>query len=192
LRSLPADCFAFASIDRASLLHCNKTLRAQYQSNVPDPIGSGFIASRRDAEEFSPRFCFPVARQLSEGSVITRRRNVRRNPAEDVIELSDRPLEILIAGKHECVPRQPGLKGLANRSLWSTSVFWIRGTATRAAERDHDADLRFPLSSVLFCTWTRITTLGFLARAFAHSHSIIWAFSNSVRRRCMNVLADSG
>ena len=81
----------------------NKNLRVQYQSNVSDPIGSSFIASRRDTEQFSLRFCFPVARQLSEGSVITRRRNVRRNPAEDVIELSDRPLEILIAGKHECV-----------------------------------------------------------------------------------------
>jgi hypothetical protein len=40
-------------------------------------------------------------------------------------------------------PRQPRLKGFANRSPWSTYVFWIRGTATRAAERDHDADLRF-------------------------------------------------
>jgi hypothetical protein len=102
LRSLPADCFAFASIDRTSLLIATRSC-AQYQSDVSDPIGSGFIASRRDAEQFSLRFFFPVARQLSEGSVITRRRNVRRNPAEDVIELSDRPLEILIAGKHECV-----------------------------------------------------------------------------------------
>ena len=44
----------------AALLHCNKKLRAQYQYNVSDPIGSGFIASRRDAEQFSLRFCFPV------------------------------------------------------------------------------------------------------------------------------------
>jgi hypothetical protein len=57
----------------------------------------------QDELAISLRFCFPVARQLSEGSVITRRLNVWRNPAEDVIELSDRPLEILIAGKHECV-----------------------------------------------------------------------------------------
>ena len=98
---------ALPSPASASLLHCNKKLR-NTKSNVSDPIGSGFIASQRGAEQFFLRFCFPVARQLSEGSVITRRRNVRRNPAEDVIELSDRPLEILIAGKHECV--------LANRA----------------------------------------------------------------------------
>jgi hypothetical protein len=33
-----------------------------------------------------------------------------------------------------------------------------------------------------------ITTLGFFARAFAHSRSIISAFSTSVSRRCMNIL----
>jgi hypothetical protein len=89
-------------------VHCNKKLR-NTKSDVSDPISSGFIARQRGAEQFSVRFCFPVAHQLSEGNVISRRRNVvRRNPAEDVIELSDRPLEILIAGKHECV--------LANRA----------------------------------------------------------------------------
>jgi hypothetical protein len=48
--------------------------------------------------------------------------------------------------------------------------------------------LGFPPSSVSSCTITRITTLGFFARAFAHSRSIISAFSNSVSRRCMNIL----
>src|SRR5229473_1479468 len=50
--------------------------------------------------------------------------------------------------------------------------------------------LGFPPSSVSSCTITRITTLGFFARAFAHSRSIISAFSNSVSRRCMNILRD--
>src|SRR6516225_12004642 len=48
--------------------------------------------------------------------------------------------------------------------------------------------LGFPPSSVLSCTVTRITTLGFFSRAFAHSRSIIFAFSTSVSRRCMNIL----
>src|SRR5215831_1668689 len=38
----------------------------------------------------------------------------------------------------------------------------------------------FPLSSVSSCTWTRIITSGFFARAFAHSCSIISNFSVSV------------
>src|SRR5258707_4717247 len=50
--------------------------------------------------------------------------------------------------------------------------------------------LGFPPSSVSSCTVTRITTLGFFARAFAHSRSIISAFSTSVSRRCMNILHD--
>src|SRR6266581_2683409 len=48
--------------------------------------------------------------------------------------------------------------------------------------------LGFPPSSVSSCTVTRITTLGFFARAFTHSRSIIFAFSTSVSRRCMNIL----
>src|SRR5712691_734245 len=48
--------------------------------------------------------------------------------------------------------------------------------------------LGFPPSSVSSCTVTRITTLGFFSRAFAHSRSIISAFSTSVSRRCMNTL----
>jgi hypothetical protein len=50
--------------------------------------------------------------------------------------------------------------------------------------------LGFPPSSVSSCTVTRITTLGFFARAFAHSRSIISAFSTSVSKRCMNILRD--
>ena len=50
--------------------------------------------------------------------------------------------------------------------------------------------LGFPPSSLSSCTVTRITTLGFFARAFAHSRSIISAFSTSVSRRCMNILRD--
>src|SRR5262249_12110406 len=42
--------------------------------------------------------------------------------------------------------------------------------------------LGFPPSSVSSCTVTRITTLGFFARAFVHSRSIISAFSTSVSR----------
>jgi hypothetical protein len=50
--------------------------------------------------------------------------------------------------------------------------------------------LGFPLSSVSSWTLTRITTLGFLARAFAHSRSIISAFSISVSSRFMDILHD--
>jgi ABC transporter substrate binding protein len=50
--------------------------------------------------------------------------------------------------------------------------------------------LGFPPSSVSSCTVTRTMTLGFFARAFAHSRSIISAFSTSVSRRCMNILHD--
>ena len=50
--------------------------------------------------------------------------------------------------------------------------------------------LGFPPSSVSSCTATCITTLGFFARAFAHSRSIISAFSTSVSRRRMNILRD--
>ena len=52
--------------------------------------------------------------------------DVQRNPAEDLIEFSDRPFEVLIAGKHECVRHQPRLERFANRSPSSTSVFWMR------------------------------------------------------------------
>src|SRR5215813_2186099 len=45
----------------------------------------------------------------------------------------------------------------------------------------------FPLSSVSSCTWTRIITSGFFARAFAHSCSIISNFSASVSIRCINI-----
>jgi hypothetical protein len=45
----------------------------------------------------------------------------------------------------------------------------------------------FPLSSVSSCTWTRIITSGFFARAFAHSCSIISNFSVSVRICCINI-----
>src|SRR5262249_1072995 len=44
----------------------------------------------------------------------------------------------------------------------------------------------FPLSSVSSCTWTRIITSGFFARAFAHSCSIISNFSVSVSICCIN------
>src|SRR5215475_12642945 len=44
----------------------------------------------------------------------------------------------------------------------------------------------FPLSSVSSCTWTRIMTSGFFARAFAHSCSIISNFSVSVSICCIN------
>src|SRR5262245_6263661 len=47
----------------------------------------------------------------------------------------------------------------------------------------------FPLSSVSSCTWTRIITSGFFARAFAHSCSIISNFSVSVSICCINILA---
>src|SRR5947209_4308859 len=50
--------------------------------------------------------------------------------------------------------------------------------------------LGFPPSSVSSCTVTRTTTLGLFARAFAHSRSIISAFSTSVSRRRMNILRD--
>jgi hypothetical protein len=50
--------------------------------------------------------------------------------------------------------------------------------------------LGFPPSSVSSCTVTRITTLRFFARAFAHSRSTISAFSTSVSRRRMNILRD--
>jgi hypothetical protein len=50
--------------------------------------------------------------------------------------------------------------------------------------------LGFPPSSVSSCTATRITTLGFFARAFAHSRSTISAFSTSVSRRRVNILRD--
>src|SRR5262245_3573405 len=46
---------------------------------------------------------------------------------------------------------------------------------------------RFPLSSVSSCTCTRIITLGFFARAFAHSCSIISNFSVSVSICCINI-----
>src|SRR5262249_12235021 len=45
----------------------------------------------------------------------------------------------------------------------------------------------FPLSSVSSCTWTRIITSGFFARAFAHSCSIISNFSVSVCLCCINI-----
>jgi hypothetical protein len=45
----------------------------------------------------------------------------------------------------------------------------------------------FPLSSVSSCTWTRIITSGFFARAFAHSCSIISNFSVSVSVCCINI-----
>src|SRR5262249_31349171 len=45
----------------------------------------------------------------------------------------------------------------------------------------------FPLSSVSSCTWTRIITSGFFARAFAHSCSIISNFSVSVSICCINI-----
>src|SRR5262249_29810438 len=45
----------------------------------------------------------------------------------------------------------------------------------------------FPLSSVSSCTWTRIITSGFFARAFAHSCSIISNFSLSVSICCINI-----
>jgi len=44
-----------------------------------------------------------------------------------------------------------------------------------------------PLSSVSSCTWTRIITSGFFARAFAHSCSIISNFSVSVSICCINI-----
>src|SRR5262249_11397484 len=47
----------------------------------------------------------------------------------------------------------------------------------------------FPLSSVSSCTWTRIITSGFFARAFAHSCSIISKFSVSVSICCINIPA---
>ena len=50
--------------------------------------------------------------------------------------------------------------------------------------------LGFPPSSVSSCTVTHITTLGFFARAFVHSRSIISAFSTSVSRRRMKILRD--
>jgi hypothetical protein len=50
--------------------------------------------------------------------------------------------------------------------------------------------LGFPFSSVSACTLTRITTLGFFARAFAHSRSIISVFSTSVSNRFMNNFHD--
>src|SRR5262249_27135433 len=46
----------------------------------------------------------------------------------------------------------------------------------------------FPLSSVSSCTWTRIITSGFFARAFAHSCSIISNLSVSVSICCINIL----
>jgi len=61
-----------------------------------------------------------------EAAFVLTRTDLRRNPAEDVIEFSDRPFEVLIAGKHECVRRQRRLESFANRSRWSTSVFWMR------------------------------------------------------------------
>jgi hypothetical protein len=45
-----------------------------------------------------------------------------------------------------------------------------------------------PFSSVSSRTFTRITTLGFFARAFAHSRSMISHFSTSVSIRCMTLL----
>jgi len=45
----------------------------------------------------------------------------------------------------------------------------------------------FPLSSVSSCTFTRIITSGFFARAFAHWCSIISNFSVSVSIRCINI-----
>jgi hypothetical protein len=52
--------------------------------------------------------------------------DVQWNPAEDVIEFSDRSFEVLIAEKHERVRCQPRLEKFAKTSPWSTAVFWMR------------------------------------------------------------------
>src|SRR5712671_2711492 len=70
------------------------------------------------------------------------------------------------------------LVGVQQELTWTTQrQITLTSTFQNAITR---LILGFPPSSVSSCAVTRITTLGFFAPAFAHSHSIISAFSTSV------------
>jgi hypothetical protein len=98
-------------------------------------------------------------------------------PASSVMN-SRRFILALIRSPHR---RAAGMTWTTQRQITLTSPFQNAITTLT---------LGFPPSSVSSCTVTRITTLGFFARAFVHSRSIISAFSTSVSRRRMNILRD--
>jgi hypothetical protein len=102
-------------------------------------------------------------------------------------------LSTVPAGAQQQQPQQPPPPGCFTVEMSHSTQGNPQGSITLTSPFQNaitTLTLGFPPSSVSSCTVTRTTTLGLFARAFAHSRSIISAFSTSVSRRRMNILRD--